>query len=183
VHSTAGASRVADERRARLMCADILRRERDYPIVGLSCRPGKRDPALAPEQVRDRIWPTAPIYIIEPRESRAINELLPDGLGAYNGAARIWMPGVEENSDPRWHPLIYDSTGVYGEQALERLAAEFPPRAPQRTEIASQEVAVLRSELDSARRRAESAERERDALERRLHALQQAGLDAQERLG
>jgi hypothetical protein len=48
------------------------------------------------------------------------------------------MPGVDENCDLEWHPLIYDSTGVYGERALERLVAEFPPRPPESIEVQEQ---------------------------------------------
>jgi hypothetical protein len=36
----AGVLRVGDERRARLMCADIMSSDRMYPIVGLSCHSG-----------------------------------------------------------------------------------------------------------------------------------------------
>src|SRR5271166_2872042 len=79
--------RVSCERLARVLFAEIVRRDREYPIVGLTCRPGRRDPAMPVELVRERIWPSVPIYVIEPRESRIVNELLPRDLGAYNGAA------------------------------------------------------------------------------------------------
>ncbi|MBA3808524.1 MAG: hypothetical protein H0X28_09060 [Solirubrobacterales bacterium] len=99
---------------------------------------------MAVERVRVRIWSTVPIYVIEPREARTANGLLPERLGAYNGAARVWWPGVDEDSEPSWHPLIYDSTGFYGEGALERLATEFALRSAERVDLGAREQAALR---------------------------------------
>jgi len=122
--------RVDSERQLRAMCAEILRADHEYPIVGLTCRPGARDPALQVDLVRELIWPSVPIYMIEPQQARAAHTKLPNCLGAYNGAARVWWPGVDESSDPSWHPLVYDSTGVYGEDALRQLAVEFELLTP-----------------------------------------------------
>jgi hypothetical protein len=136
--------RVCSERQARVLYGEIVRRDRDYPVVGLTCRAGKRDPALAVERVRERVWPSVPIYVIEPRESRTLNNLLPKELGAYNGAARVWWPGVDGDSEPSWHPLIYDRKNVYGEGVLERLAAEFTSVPESVAELAPREQAALR---------------------------------------
>jgi len=67
-----GISRVSDKYHARALCAEILDPERVYPIVGLSCHSGTVVPAMSPELARERIWPTVPIYIIEPRDSRTM---------------------------------------------------------------------------------------------------------------
>jgi hypothetical protein len=136
--------RVSSERQARVLYEEIVRPDRAYPVVGLTCRPGKRDPALAVERVRERVWPSVPIYVIEPRESRTLNNLLPSGFGAYNGAARVWWPGVDRDSEPSWHPLIYDSKNVYGDGALERLAAEFTSVPESISGLAPREQAALR---------------------------------------
>jgi hypothetical protein len=113
--------RVATERQLQAMCAEILDGDRASPIVGVTCRPGSRDPALAVHLVCEVVWASVPIYVIEPQQAREMSRLLPDGLGAYNGAVRVWMPGVGEHLDPSWHPLIHDPTGVYGEDTLRRL--------------------------------------------------------------
>jgi hypothetical protein len=125
-----GISRVADKHHARALCDDILRPDRVYPIVGLSCHSGAALPAMSPDRARERIWTTVPIYIIEPHASRMLKELLPRGLDVYNGAVRIWLPGVDADSQRAWHPLIYEMSGVYGDDALDRLAAEFAHRSP-----------------------------------------------------
>lgn len=122
-----GLSRVSNEREAQALCEEILRPDRLYPIVGLSCQFRSRHPPMSPDRVRDVLWDTVPIYIIESREARLLEGYL-DGMGAYNGACRIWFPGVDPDSEKRWHPLIYDSTGSYGEEAIQRLAAVFAHR-------------------------------------------------------
>jgi hypothetical protein len=140
-----GISRVSDKYHARALCAEILNPDRVYPIVGLSCHSGTVVPAMSPERARERIWPTVPIYIIEPRESRTMKELLPAGLDVYNGAVRIWFPGVDANSERGWHPLIYEMSGVYGDEAVERLAGEFAHARPESShELSANERAVLR---------------------------------------
>lgn len=121
---------VSSQRQAIALYEEIIRPDRRHPIVGLTCREGKHDPALPVDRVRERIWPTVPIYVIEPRESRTLNDLLAEGLatsdfGVYNGAVRVWWPGVDADAQPAWHPLIYDPTREYGEGALGRLAVEF----------------------------------------------------------
>jgi hypothetical protein len=138
-------SRVSDKYHARALCDDILRRDRVYPIVGLSCHSGTVVPAMSPERARERVWPNVPIYIIEPRESRTLKELLPAKLDVFNGAVRIWFPGVDADSEPWWHPLIYEMSGVYGDEALDRIAAEFAHRRPGSTEdLSPTERAVVR---------------------------------------
>lgn len=157
--------RVESERQLRAMCADILRPDRDYPIVGLTCRPGARDPALPVDRVRASIWPSVPIYVIEPQQARAAHTVLPARLGAYNGAARVWWPGVAEHSDQSWHPLIYDSTGVYGDDVLRRLAIEFERQRPSPIDLSPEQQVILSERL---RARSERRCRELEELVREL---------------
>lgn len=152
---------VASEPQAVALYAEIVRHDRKYPIVGLTCRAGTRDPAMPVELVRERIWPSVPIYVIEPRESRSVNNLLPKDLGVYNGAARVWWPGVDTDSEPSWHPLIYDSTKHYGERALERLAAEFVKVPGSISDPSPREQAAIR--LRSVLRPAESCVKPQDS--------------------
>ena len=133
------------------MCEEILDPGRTSPIVGVTCRPGSRNPALAVNLVREVVWANVTIYVIEPQQARAMSKILPDALGAYNGAARIWMPGVGEHPDHTWHPLIHDSTGIYGEDALRRLADEFAIKPPGAAELTPSNKRSCRS--DRHRRR------------------------------
>ena len=151
----------------RAMCAEILCEDREYPIVGLTCRAGARDPALAVDRVREIVGPGIPVYVIEPPQAQASKMLLPDRHAVYGGAARVWWPGVSEDSDP-FHPVIFDATGVYGEDALERLAREFRVKSPQPVGLSSQQQAVLQERL---RIRAESR---CHVLEEQLRSLQRS---------
>lgn len=135
--------RVATERQLQALCAEILDGGRTSPIVGVTCRPGSRDPALAVNLVCEVVWASVPIYVIEPQQAREMSKLLPDGLGAYNGAIRIWMPGIREHPDPSWHPLIHDTTGVYGGDALRRLAAEFAIKPPGAADLTPEQQALV----------------------------------------
>lgn len=136
-----GICRVASGCGARALGVEILRGERDYPVVGLTCRPGASEPALPAGRVRERIGPGIPIYVIEPRQTRELLALLPDLLGVYHGAARVWWPGVDEDSQPSRHPLILYRTGVYGEHALQRLARELD--APGSVEVSPEQTAAV----------------------------------------
>ena len=136
-------SRVRQERQTQALYQDIVRPDRVYPIVGLSCQYHSTDPPMSPQRVREVIWESVPIYVIESRESRALEKLL-NGLGAYNGAVRVWWPGVDPDSEQKWHPLIYDATGEYGEEAIQQLAEVFAHRPPDSTEdLSEQERATL----------------------------------------
>jgi len=122
--------RVCEPDQARALYDEICRPERQLPIVALTCRPGRRDPELPADKVRERIWPNVPIYVIEPRESRTLNDMLEQGLGTkdlgvWGGAGRVWWPGVDRDAHPPWHPLIYEPSKEYGEAALARIGSEF----------------------------------------------------------
>jgi hypothetical protein len=151
----------------RVMCAEILREDREHPLVGLTCRAGARDPALALDRVREIVGPGIPIYVIEPTQAKASKMLLPDRHAVFGGAARVWWPGVREGSDP-FHPVIFDPTGVYGEDALERLAREFRVQSPQPVGLSPQQQAVMQERLRIR------AERRCHELEGRLRSLQRS---------
>jgi hypothetical protein len=131
----------------RAMCAEILYPHRMYPVVGLTCRSGTRDSALPVDRVREIIGPRIPIYVVEPQRARAFQRLLPERHGVHGGAARVWWPGVDAGGNPSFHPLIYDHTGVYGEDTLRRLAAEFEPRSPRPVSLTLKQQALLQERL------------------------------------
>jgi hypothetical protein len=166
--------RVDSGAQLRAMCAEILREDRAYPLVGLTCRAGARDPALPVDRVLELVGPAIPVYVIEPPQARASKALLPDRHSVYGGAARVWWPGVGEDSDP-FHPVIFDPTGVYGEGALERLAKEFRVKSPQPVGLTPQQQAVLQERL---RIRVESR---CHALEEQLRSLRQSNGELDQR--
>ena len=166
--------RVDSGAQLRAMCAEILREDREHPLVGLTCRAGAHEPALPGDRVLELGGPGIHVYVIEPPQARASKALLPDRHAVYGGAARVWWPGVSEDSDP-FHPVIFDATGVYGEDALQRLAKEFRVKSPQPVGLTPQQQAVLQERL---RIRAESR---CHVLEEQLRSLQQSNGDLDQR--
>jgi hypothetical protein len=143
----------------------VLDPRRNHPIVCLTTRLGDAAPALSPSAVRAIVGAKVPIYIVSTGPpSRRLSALLPAGLDVWNGAARIWWPGLSDGGDPAEHPRIYDPTGRYGKDSLEQLAASFRAR---RAEAAVE-------------RRLAVAERERAKLQRRVRRLE-TELDAAHR--
>jgi hypothetical protein len=155
------------------MCAEILSDDRAHPLVGLTCRAGVRDPALPVDRVCEIVGEGIAVYVIEPAHARASKTLLPPRHAVYGGAARVWWPGVSEGSDP-FHPVIFDATGVYGEDALERLAREFRVQSPQPVGLTPQQQAVLQERLRTrAERRCRELEAQLQRLQRRYGELDQ----------
>lgn len=146
--------RVGTEQQAHALYEQLTKPGRRYPIVGLTCRPGlRREPAVPVERAKAVVWPGVPIYIIEPRESRTLNDLLPPGLGVYNGAVRVWWPGVHESCVAGWHPLVHDKSGFYGDDVVERLAEQFATPHPDTIyDLSPEKQAAMRERLRIAQK-------------------------------
>lgn len=116
------------------LAAEILDPERTEPIVCLSTRSGEDRPAFDHHRVRKEVGRDAIVRAVRTGPaSRYLSALLPPQLGVFGGAARIWWPGVDDDADPRDHPLILDRMGRYGPRALEVLGERFnegPPSGP-----------------------------------------------------
>jgi hypothetical protein len=143
-------------------CSALAKRvrdpQRDHPIVCLTARPGERDPALPARGVREIVGPGVPIYFVRTRRlTRYLGSLLPPRFDVWDGATRVWWPGVSETSDPIEHPRIYDPSGRYGQDSLQRLAAEFVTQT--RPELTLKQQLVL-------------AERQRSQLTERAERLE-----------
>jgi hypothetical protein len=167
---------VESERQVRSLAEEILGGERDYPVVCLTARPGERVPALSAERVRGIVGPGIPVYfIVAHRLTRRLGELLPERLGVWGGASRVWWPGMSRDSDPEEHLLIYDAHGVYGDYAYELLAGEF--QVPEQPELTVEQRLVL-----AERARAHAETRRRD-VERRVVELRRPAQEQDRRSG
>ncbi|WP_026911837.1 hypothetical protein [Patulibacter minatonensis] len=124
----------ATEDQGELLAAEVMDPERTEPIVCLSTRAGEDRPAFDHHRVRKEVGRDAIIRAVRTGPaSRFLSALLPTQLGVFGGAARIWWPGVDDDSDPRDHPLVLDRMGRYGPRALEVLGERFnegPPTGP-----------------------------------------------------
>ncbi len=75
---------------------------RRLPVVGISLRD---DDAVDGQVLLDQLAGNVHVWMIDDRASWALQRCLPQGLNVYNGAVRLWWPGLREAS-ARWqHPL------------------------------------------------------------------------------
>lgn len=89
-HSTLGREGVEGFAREVLL---IL--ERHLPVIGVSMRPVTGSPILDPARMARVLAGMAHVWVIPPDSTWALSEMLPERLGVYNGAVRIWWPGLD----------------------------------------------------------------------------------------
>jgi hypothetical protein len=105
------------------LVSELLNADRRYVVVGLTSRPGEEVPSLDPEEVMTLLPGNARVYFIPSGTLTCrLSDRMPKRTTPYNGAARIWMPGLTFNSSHFEHPQVYDRTGDYGPRALRVLA-------------------------------------------------------------
>lgn len=171
--------KIESPRQVRRLADEILDRERDYPVVGLTAKAGASAPAMSASRVRDIIGGGIPLYFVTThRLTLRLSELLPDGLGVWAGATRIWWPGAGRDNDPEEHLVIYDAHGDYGEETYKRLENEM--RVTSQPSLSVEQRLVLaergRASADKRRREVERRLAElRRGSEKRLHDLQDVG--------
>jgi hypothetical protein len=148
---------VDDDASVQALARQILDPGRSVPIVALTSRQGEREPALDPDEVIALLADAGDLRVIATGPlTRSLEAALPDKLGVFGGAARIWWPGVTEHSDPYDHPLLQDRYGVYGSKVLHELRAAWDKGPPSRQAVVDNPALVLaHRERDAERRRAE----------------------------
>jgi hypothetical protein len=147
----------------RALCEHLLDPARTLPVLVLTCRGGSPAPALKVREVRERVGPDVPIYVVRGLEAeRVLAEGLPERFEVRNGAARIYWPGLTvTDTDSHEHPVILGRRGEYGERELARIEEELFPA-----------VDFLEPELPAEKGLA-FAEQCRRIAERRLHRSEQ----------
>lgn len=125
-------SEVRSTREVRGLAHEIFSRERDYPIIGLTARPGEQRPPLSGARIRQIVGPGTSLYFVASYDAALmLSYFLPRCLAVNRGAARLWWPGVDKHSKPEEHPRFYDVRGCYQEQIYDWLEGEFrPPLTP-----------------------------------------------------
>lgn len=83
----------------------LLRSERRLPVVGVSFPPGADAPVLDPDRLARVLAGMAHVWLVPPDTTWALSALLPERLGVYNGAVRLWWPGLNAGSRPQDHRL------------------------------------------------------------------------------
>ncbi|WP_217922211.1 hypothetical protein [Miltoncostaea oceani] len=83
----------------------LFARDRRLPVIGISHRPSG-EPFLSAERLARALAGMAHVWLIPPETTWALSALLPERLGVYNGAVRIWWPGFRSGDTPRQHALL-----------------------------------------------------------------------------
>ena len=87
---------------------DVLASDRVLPILAISPRVDDNRPYLSGHQVRRAgfVGLAEVVFLQTASATRNISDLLGQDFGCYNGAVRVWWPGIDpENDDPRDHRL------------------------------------------------------------------------------
>jgi hypothetical protein len=114
------------------LVSEIMSDTRSWAVVGLTSRHGEDRPALPPSAVRAIVGSEVPIYLICWRVTIPLQRRLPNDLHVFGGAARVWWPISQPSPSPALHPLVYDSSGVYGQAALADLGSAYQSSRPSR---------------------------------------------------
>jgi hypothetical protein len=128
------------------LARSILHRKRDFWIVVLTARGLEPMPAAPPILVREIVGPNVPIIFLKSNLATRLSKFLPPKTHVYGGALRVYRPGVTD--DPWGHPVLYDPSGEYGQEILDRLARIFTPSVTRPPNLSPEEsVLVLEHEV------------------------------------
>ncbi|MEX2621617.1 MAG: S1 RNA-binding domain-containing protein [Egibacteraceae bacterium] len=117
---------VATAAQAEALAARILDCERMRPLVGVSTHWSSGQPCVDVAALRAEVAAVADVAVVETGEaSWALATALPERLDVYNGALRLWRPGVEAGADRRAHPLLMIRSPGDASAAVGRLRSEL----------------------------------------------------------
>jgi hypothetical protein len=105
----------------RSLANDILREDRQTPIVCLTSRSGEDVPAMDPTDVRGVVGRKALVWFVRTGDMTTMLQRRLGRFGVTDGAVRIYWAGVGRDSDQRDHPLIHDPYHTYGIEMVKRL--------------------------------------------------------------
>lgn len=114
--------RIQADDATELAVRTLLDPARTRPVVAITTHRRSREPTIDPEDLAAKLAGAADIVVLETGEATwALSEALPSRLDVYDGAARIWWPGLTTTSAPYDHPLIF----IYGLSDAEVAAARI----------------------------------------------------------
>lgn len=88
------------------LVSELFDPARAVPIVAVTTR--GRYPLVDPDRVAAELGDLARVVLMQTGEAiDALVDALPDKLGVFGGAARIWWGGLTSEDDPYDHPLVW----------------------------------------------------------------------------
>ena len=98
---------------------------RTEPVVAVTVSSRATEPYLDVKKLAAVVDPV-PVVVLPTQElTWELTSLLPDELGVYGGAARIWWPGLTEQDQPYRHPLVFAYSADEGVRAAQRIVDEI----------------------------------------------------------
>ncbi|HET6163498.1 MAG TPA: hypothetical protein VFG37_07495 [Planctomycetota bacterium] len=80
---------------------------RTEAVVALTTRSGEPEPLIPPARLAQELAGKARVVVIPTGVvTWRLTAELPERLGVYGGAVRVWMPGLAPGADPFVHPLL-----------------------------------------------------------------------------
>lgn len=86
----------------------LLSPSRTRPVVAVTTLHNADKPTIDPGELALILGPQADVVALRTGDATwALTKALPSRLDVYNGAARIWWPGLSSTADPYEHPLLF----------------------------------------------------------------------------
>ena len=140
--------RTLDEPGVDAFVAELFAPGRTLPVVGVTTAPSTGEPWLDAPALARRLEGHARVVVVPTGDvTWTLSEALPDRLGVYGGAVRIWHPDLTRDAEPEAHPLLFAQSRDEGQRVWRRVVGIVLPDRPGHRE----EQAALR-----ARRREEA---------------------------
>lgn len=99
--------------------------DRREPLVAVTVASRVDHPFIDVEKLAAEIDPVPVVLLATQELTWELTSLLPNELGVYGGAARIWWPGLTETDSPYRHPLVFAYNPEEGARAARRIAEEL----------------------------------------------------------
>lgn len=102
---------------------------RTDPVVVVTTRCAETEPLIDVEALARELHPV-PVRVLRTGPlTWELTGLLPEGLGVFGGAARIWWPGFTRSDLQYRHPLIFIYSPDEGTRAARRIVDEIDTRS------------------------------------------------------
>lgn len=145
------AIRLTTVEQVEALVAELFDPDRDEPIVVVTTRNGELEPLIEADDLAEAIAPLPVRLVATGPLTWELTGLLPDGLGVFGGAARIWWPGLDRADRPHRHPLIFAYSREEGLRAADRIRQELERRSAAVAGAGSERVAAARRRSDADR--------------------------------
>lgn len=108
---------------------ELLDPSRGEPVVAVTTRNGEAEPLIDVQALAAKVAPLVVRLVPTGPLTWDLTGLLPERLGVFGGAARIWWPGLSRDDPPHRHPLVFAYSPEEGRRAIERISQELTGRA------------------------------------------------------